>query len=335
MKAIQVSKCIFLIVIMFLGLECLTQGQSSIENKALQQENLKIRQELEQSNKNLRLKLNKLSERIQNLETRPPWDSVHFNNRLIAQNDFEFRPEYYPGSVANNLSYFLLFSTFALMICTGLLMWRISHLKTRMESMVVQHQNPPSTEEIIEETEVLITEVEPLEEKNMAELAVTVNLSEEESYVQDIANDGEEESYMQDIANDGEQSIASTIKDTNPGLDLKEELQTIDHSFALSIADEIIRLNKNLSNMDTDIKGIKQLLASVKRLEDNFVTNHYNIPDLLGKSFDPGMKIIVANSIIDENLRYGEEIITRIIKPQVNYRGVMIQAAQVEVSIGH
>ena len=29
-----------------------------------------------------------------------------------------------------------------------------------------------------------------------------------------------------------------------------------------------------------------------------------------------------------------EEIITKIIKPQINYRGVMIQAAQVEVSVG-
>ena len=36
----------------------------------------------------------------------------------------------------------------------------------------------------------------------------------------------------------------------------------------------------------------------------------------------------------DTSLKRGEQIITRIIKPQVNYNDVIIQEAQVEVSIG-
>lgn len=107
-----------------------------------------------------------------------------------------------------------------------------------------------------------------------------------------------------------------------------------DHSLALKVADEIMRLNKNLSNMDVNIKGLKQLSASVKRIEDNFAANGYEMPELLNKPFDSRMKVIVANSIPDENLKNGEEFITRIIKPQVNFKGVMIQAAQVEVSVG-
>lgn len=108
----------------------------------------------------------------------------------------------------------------------------------------------------------------------------------------------------------------------------------IDHSLALKVADEIVRINKNLSNMDEGTKGLKQLSASVKRIEDNFAANGYEMPELLNKPFNSGMKIIVANSIPDDNLKEGEEIITKIIKPQINYRGVMIQAAQVEVSVG-
>jgi hypothetical protein len=46
------------------------------------------------------------------------------------------------------------------------------------------------------------------------------------------------------------------------------------------------------------------------------------------------MKVIIINSIPDENLKADEEIITKIIKPQVNYNDKMIQAAQIEVSIG-
>jgi len=110
--------------------------------------------------------------------------------------------------------------------------------------------------------------------------------------------------------------------------------EEIDHSLALKVADEIVRINKNLSNMDANTKGLKQLSASVKRIEDNFAANGYDMPELLNKPFDPRMKMIVANSVPDENLKDGEEIITKIIKPQVNYKGVMIQSAQVEVSVG-
>lgn len=107
----------------------------------------------------------------------------------------------------------------------------------------------------------------------------------------------------------------------------------IDHSLALKIADEIIRIHKNLSNMDPDTKGLKQLSASVDRIQDNFRANGYEMVDMLGKPYDQGMKIS-ANFRPDESLEAGEQIITRIIKPQVNYKGVMIQAAQVEVSVG-
>jgi hypothetical protein len=109
--------------------------------------------------------------------------------------------------------------------------------------------------------------------------------------------------------------------------------EEIDHSLSLKVADEIVRINKNLSNMDPNTKGLKQLSASVKRIEDTFAANGYDMPEILNKPFDPRMKMI-ANMVEDENLEKGTEIITKIIKPQVNYKGVMIQSAQVEVSVG-
>lgn len=124
----------------------------------------------------------------------------------------------------------------------------------------------------------------------------------------------------------------NVAQDNKPALAPHEEEP--DHSLALKVADEIMRINKNLANMDPATKGLKQLAASVKRIEDNFAANGYDMPEFLNKPFDAGMKVIVVNSIPDENLKSDEEIITRIIKPQVNYRGVMIQAAQVEVSVG-
>jgi hypothetical protein len=106
-----------------------------------------------------------------------------------------------------------------------------------------------------------------------------------------------------------------------------------DHSLALKVADEIIRIQKNLSRMDESTKGLKQLNSSVQRIQDNFASNGYELVDMLGKEYNEGMKV-TANFVPNENIEKGKEIITRIIKPQVNYKGAMIQSAQIEVSIG-
>lgn len=122
---------------------------------------------------------------------------------------------------------------------------------------------------------------------------------------------------------------------------MKEERQAVpsskaeevNHELALKVADEIIRIQKNLGNMDSETKGLKQLVASVKRIQDNFEANGYELIEMLNKPYDQGMKV-TANFKPDETLKAGEQIITRIIKPQVNFKGVMIQAAQIEVSQG-
>ena len=112
-----------------------------------------------------------------------------------------------------------------------------------------------------------------------------------------------------------------------------DQSEEIDHSLALKVADEVIRIEKNLTRMDNTVKGFKQLSASVERIKDNFMANGYELVEMLGKPFDLGMKAI-ANFRPDESLGPEEKVITRIIKPQVNHKGVMIQAAQIEVSQG-
>jgi len=107
----------------------------------------------------------------------------------------------------------------------------------------------------------------------------------------------------------------------------------VDHSFAKRVADEIVRITTNLSRMDTSIKGHKQLSASVRKLEQSLNSNGYELEALINKIYDNGMNL-QANFVIDENLKEGESVITRIIKPQINYKGKLIQAAQVEVSQG-
>ena len=105
----------------------------------------------------------------------------------------------------------------------------------------------------------------------------------------------------------------------------------IDHSLALKVADEIVRIELNLSRMDSSVKGYKQLAKAVERIKNNFLANGYEIIDMLGKPYNEGMKV-VANFVPDDTLKEGEQIITGITKPQINYNGQMIQSAQITVS---
>lgn len=107
-----------------------------------------------------------------------------------------------------------------------------------------------------------------------------------------------------------------------------------DHSLALKVASEINLIERNINLMDKGTKGLKQLERSVGKLKDNLSANGYEIPELLGKQYHQGMKVIVINSIPDESLEKGSEIITKVLIPQVNFNGKMIQTAQIEVSVG-
>lgn len=104
-----------------------------------------------------------------------------------------------------------------------------------------------------------------------------------------------------------------------------------DHSLALKVADEIVRIETNLSRMDESVKGYKQLKKAVERIRTNFMANGYEIVEMLGKPYNEGMKV-VANFVSDDTLAEGEQKITGIIKPQINYKGKMIQSAQITVS---
>ena len=144
------------------------------------------------------------------------------------------------------------------------------------------------------------------------------------------AQKGLQESQLQ--LENGTNSLDSKVADL-----LKTHLSSTiqanqqDHSLALKVADEIVRIETNLYRMDPATRGYKQLTRSVQRMKDCFMTKGYEISDLLGKPYNEGMKV-VANLVEDESLPEGSAIITGIIKPQIIYNGKMIQAAQITVS---
>ncbi|MCQ2058617.1 MAG: hypothetical protein MJY71_02145 [Bacteroidaceae bacterium] len=104
-----------------------------------------------------------------------------------------------------------------------------------------------------------------------------------------------------------------------------------DHSLIKTLADRITFMEMTLFKMDPKVRGYKQLTKSISQMKDNLLANGYELVDMLGKPYNDGMKV-TANFIEDEDLEAGKQIITGIIKPQINYKGTMIQAAQITVS---
>ena len=78
----------------------------------------------------------------------------------------------------------------------------------------------------------------------------------------------------------------------------------------------------------------KKEQEEIQKIKDTLASEGYEVPNILGKQFHQGMKVIVTSKIPDENLAEGEEIITKVLVPQVNKDDKMVQTAQIEVTVG-
>ncbi len=107
----------------------------------------------------------------------------------------------------------------------------------------------------------------------------------------------------------------------------------IDHTLPLKVADEIVKMQMNLAHMDSKIKGHRHLSIAVTNVFDNFKANGYEIIDHLNKPYNDGMNM-QATKEPDPTLKEGEQIIRRVIKPEIYFNNKIIQHAQVIVGYG-
>ena len=114
---------------------------------------------------------------------------------------------------------------------------------------------------------------------------------------------------------------------------INNESSIISVSLLLKVADEIVRMEKNLNLIPDETEGKKQLGRSLERIRDTIKVQGYEIVDMLGNTYHEG-DAVKASFVEVEKLTKGETKITRIIKPQINFKGKMIQMAEIEVSIG-
>lgn len=131
------------------------------------------------------------------------------------------------------------------------------------------------------------------------------------------------------------EKLLPSTTDDNSVEDTEENKATIteqDHSFALKMADEITRLQSNISRIDQETKGLKPIMKGIERIQTNLLAHDYEITDLVGQKYDEGLVVDVINFIDSDELESGVRVITKVIRPQVIYNGKLIQRAQVEVT---
>ena len=112
---------------------------------------------------------------------------------------------------------------------------------------------------------------------------------------------------------------------------MENEILNQQHQMVLAIADEMARMEQNLNSMPEAIHGRKQLMRSLQRMKTHLMIGGYEMVDMLGQPYFEGMKV-VANFKFDETLPEGKQTVTAVVRPQVNYKGEMIQVAEIIVS---
>ena len=103
----------------------------------------------------------------------------------------------------------------------------------------------------------------------------------------------------------------------------------ISEDTVLSIAGEIARMENNLQHM-AEVPGRKQIMKALERMKSALQAEDYTVVSLLGLPYVEGMNA-KAVFLPDKSLEEGTSVIQSVQKPQVNYRGKMIQAATITV----
>ena len=125
--------------------------------------------------------------------------------------------------------------------------------------------------------------------------------------------------------------VVAQLKQSEQGIRAGSQQHEPDHSLPLKLADEIHRMRKRLAALPEETKGLKPLSKSLERLEEELQEQGYEIIDYTGIKYTENMSI-KAQFVHD--LEEGQSIINKVVTPQVNFKGILIRMADVEVSVG-
>ena len=125
----------------------------------------------------------------------------------------------------------------------------------------------------------------------------------------------------------------SASADQEPSDPAQLRPQAVEHTLAIRLADELFRMRRRLVSLPEETRGVVPLRRSIERLETELADHGYELVDLTGRPYVDGMTM-EARFIPDDTLASGQRVISRVVAPQVNYRGALVRMAEVEVGLG-
>jgi hypothetical protein len=159
--------------------------------------------------------------------------------------------------------------------------------------------------------------------------------AKDESAKDESAKDesAKDESAKDESAKDESAKDESAKDESAKDESAKDEDPPIDHTLALTVADEINRMQTRLYILEDQGVKVTPLLKALERLEVQLSLQGYEIVDHKNRPYVEGMTAYPQFEE-DNDLGDGEQIISGIIKPQVNFNGKLLQVPEIRVSFG-
>lgn len=102
-----------------------------------------------------------------------------------------------------------------------------------------------------------------------------------------------------------------------------------DHTFHKNSANELQRIANYANTLPPESQEAIALQGSLGRLRNYFNASDYEITDFTGKDYDERIPMKIKDTFYEETLAKGAEVISRTLKPQIKFKGNVIQEAEV------
>ena len=111
----------------------------------------------------------------------------------------------------------------------------------------------------------------------------------------------------------------------------KEQNSEPDHSMVIQFAKQITTMENNLSRMDPETRGFKQLNRAIEKMHNTLKSMDYEITPLLGTNVIVGQIIDIGEHLPDESITDGKRIVFNVVKAEILFKGELLQRGKVDV----
>lgn len=104
----------------------------------------------------------------------------------------------------------------------------------------------------------------------------------------------------------------------------------IDHTFHKNSANELQRIANYANSLDPESQEAVALQGSLGRLRNYFNASDYEITDFTGIEYDERIPMRIRETIFDDKIALGKEIVTKTWEPQIKFKNEIIQKAKID-----